>query len=238
MKKIHIITPIKDSVETALQTIRSIRESHTEVPFEYTVYDDFSSDETVSRLEDAKKRYGFQLIHLSEITTHPSPNYLLILQMAQKKALEADAHLLIVESDVTIRSDTLKTLSERASTLVNPGMVAAVTTDEQKHVNFPYLYAKGFPKGSIKTTKRLSFCCTLLTNALLRTYDFVNLDAEKSWFDVFISHKSKSLGFNNYLLTDSPVLHRPHSSRPWKKLKYSNPLKYYWQKFTKGRDKI
>jgi len=34
------------------------------------------------------------------------------------------------------------------------------------------------------------------------------------------------------------VWHRPHSSRPWKQLKYTNPLKYYWLKFTKGLDKI
>ena len=38
--------------------------------------------------------------------------------------------------------------------------------------------------------------------------------------------------------TSLPVLHRPHQSRPWKQLKYKNPLKYYWLKFTKGLDKI
>ncbi|MBR6465174.1 MAG: glycosyltransferase family 2 protein, partial [Bacteroidales bacterium] len=27
-------------------------------------------------------------------------------------------------------------------------------------------------------------------------------------------------------------------SRPWKLLKYKNPIKYYWIKFTKGMDKI
>jgi len=40
------------------------------------------------------------------------------------------------------------------------------------------------------------------------------------------------------LLTNVPVLHLPHSSRPWKMLKYTNPLKYYWKKYTKGLDKI
>ena len=67
---------------------------------------------------------------------------------------------------------------------------------------------------------------------------FTNLDAQKTWYDIFISHKSTSMGFRNYLLTEAPVLHLPHSSRPWKKLKYTNPLKYYWQKYTKGLDKI
>lgn len=53
-----------------------------------------------------------------------------------------------------------------------------------------------------------------------------------------ISHESLEQGMHNYLLTDLPVLHRPHGSRPWKKLKYSNPLKYYLKKYTKGWDKI
>jgi len=46
------------------------------------------------------------------------------------------------------------------------------------------------------------------------------------------------LGFKNYLMTSLPVLHIPHSSRPWKHLKYTNPLKYYWKKLTEKRDKI
>lgn len=37
---------------------------------------------------------------------------------------------------------------------------------------------------------------------------------------------------------DAPVWHRPHGSRPWKQLKYSNPMKYYFFKFWKGLDKI
>ena len=56
--------------------------------------------------------------------------------------------------------------------------------------------------------------------------------------DVFISHKSIELGFNNYLVTTLPVLHLPHSSRPWKQLKYTNPIKYYWRKLIDKRDKI
>ena len=69
-------------------------------------------------------------------------------------------------------------------------------------------------------------------------YDFNELDPEKHWFDVTISQKSQALGFTNYLFCSLPVIHRPHSSRPWKQLKYTNPMKYYWKKFTKGFDKI
>lgn len=53
-----------------------------------------------------------------------------------------------------------------------------------------------------------------------------------------ISHESVAHGLHNYLFTSLPVIHRPHQSRPWKQLKYTNPLKYYWLKFTKGLDKI
>ena len=53
-----------------------------------------------------------------------------------------------------------------------------------------------------------------------------------------ISHQSLKEGFKNYLFTTLPVLHQPHGSRPWKQLKYKNPLKYYWLKYTKGLDKI
>ena len=42
----------------------------------------------------------------------------------------------------------------------------------------------------------------------------------------------------NFLFMDLPVVHRPHQRRPWKQLKYKNPLKYYWLKFTRGLDKI
>ena len=48
---------------------------------------------------------------------------------------------------------------------------------------------------------------------------------------------SFAVGF--YILQISnPVLHKPHSSRPWKQLKYKNPLLYYWRKLTQRRDKI
>ncbi|MBO5977552.1 MAG: glycosyltransferase family 2 protein, partial [Bacteroidales bacterium] len=77
-----------------------------------------------------------------------------------------------------------------------------------------------------------------LTPAFLKAIDFHELDPEKNWYDVFISHQSCALGFDNFLMCDNAVLHKPHGSRPWKQLKYTHPLKYYWLKFTKGLDKI
>lgn len=119
-------------------------------------------------------------------------------------------------------------------------MVAAVTVDGEGEINFPYLYARKMSteQSTISTTKRFSFCCTLLTNEFLASYSFERLDPTKQWYDVAISHQSLHRGFCNLLMLDNRVLHRPHSSRPWKQLKYTNPLKYYWLKLTKRRDRI
>ena len=102
MKSLHIITPVKDSIDTTIDTIKAIMSSDIKVPFTYTIYNDFSTPENTQRLEKASKEYGFQLVNLSDLTDHPSPNYLLVLQKTQKEAIEANAGLLIVESDALV----------------------------------------------------------------------------------------------------------------------------------------
>lgn len=238
MKCIHIITPVKDSIELTLQTAEAIMNSKLQVPFVYTVYNDFSTVENTDLLRQASVRLGFELVNLSDITAHPSPNYLLILQIAQQKAIAAEAGLLIVESDVIVKEHTLQSLFEGALQHRNCGIAAAVTVDENENINYPYLYAKGKENQVFPEKKHLSFCCSLLTLGFLRAFDFRLLNPEKNWFDVTISHQALEKGFVNYLFTNLTVWHRPHSSRPWKQLKYKNPLKYYWLKFTKGLDKI
>lgn len=238
MNSLHIITPVKDSIDTTLDTVKAIMESDIRVPYTYTIYNDFSTPENTLRLEEASKRYGFQLVNLSDLTDHPSPNYLLVLQKTQQEAIEADAGLLIVESDVTVEKHTLQGLFDGALERKDCGMAASVTVDGNGDINFPYLYAKGRKPKVYDEKKRFSFCCTLLTPQFLKAFDFHLLDASKNWFDVTISHESVRKGFHNYLFVNLPVLHRPHGSRPWKQLKYTNPLKYYWLKFTKGLDKI
>ena len=238
MTCLHIITPVKDSIDSTLDTVRAIMSSDIKVPYTYTIYNDFSTPENTLRLEEASKEYGFQLVNLSDLTDHPSPNYLLVLQKTQQEAIEAEAGLLIVESDVTVQPHTLQALFDGAMERKDCGMAAAITTDEGGVINFPYLYAKGRTPGVYDEKKRFSFCCTLLTLDYLKAFDFHQLDASKNWFDVTISHESLNKGFHNYLFINLPVLHRPHGSRPWKQLKYTNPLKYYWLKFTKGLDKI
>ncbi len=233
MSNIHIIMPVKDSLDTAREAISAVLQTEGA---ELTVYNDFSTPENTALLKQMAGEMGFGLVNWEEMTDHPSPNYRLTLQDAQKKAIADGAHLVIVESDVTIGKDTIKRMVEQVAPRV--GMVAAVTVDTDNHINFPYLYAEKMSGSTVSTSKRFSFCCTLLTLEFLKTYSFVQLDPTKSWYDVTISHMSTHLGFKNLLMLDNRVLHRPHSSRPWKQLKYTNPLKYYWQKLTRKRDRI
>ena len=235
--KLHIIMPVKDSLEMAERAIRAIVDSgHT-----LCVYDDNSLKDNAKRLDELATETNIQVVHISDLTDHPSPNYRLVLQLAQKQALTENKHLVIVESDVMIQPETLNRMVEEVQPEV--GMVAAVTVDENGEYNFPYHYLRRLryrflAKNTIQTKKRFSFCCTLLTNELLQKADFQLLDPTKNWYDVTISHWSVALGLRNLLMLDNPVLHFPHASRPWKRLKYTNPLLYYWRKFTQHKDRI
>jgi len=231
-----VITPVKDSLYTTIETIQSVH--HSVGNYLYYVYNDFSTEETSIKLNELQKGYNFKLINLADHTNTPSPNYRLVLQMAQSTALELNIPLIIIESDVEVKPDTITELIRYSKELSMAGMVAAVTTGLDGKINFPYLNFKSEKKAITKTRHSLSFCCTLLTIDLLKQYDFNTLSTEKHWYDVSISRKSIQFGLNNYLITSLEVLHKPHSSRPWKQLKYQNPLKYYFKKLINRLDRI
>jgi len=230
-KLVNIIMPVKDSLQTAEQAIRAIVASG----YTLTVYDDYSTAENAVRLDALQAELGIEVVHISERINHLSPNYRWVLNEAQKNCLKNGQHLVIIESDVMVQPDTIKRLQEAVNE--KTGMVAAVTVNEQGQINFPYEYAQKIKADGV-CKKRFSFCCTLLTNAFLKAYDFEQLDPTKNWYDVTISHLSVQLGYENILQISNPVLHKPHSSRPWKQLKYTNPLLYYWRKLTQHKDKI
>lgn len=228
---VHIIMPVKDAPEMTQKAIRAI----VAAGYKVLVYDDNSLPGNAAQLDELSRETGIEVVHLIEKTDHPSPNYRWVLIDAQRRCIKNGAHLLIIESDVIINASTIDTLLRGVSS--GTGMIASVTTDEQGKINFPYEYARRIHQDGV-CPKRLSFCCTLLTNELLRAYDFAQLDPEKNWYDVHISHMSQKLGFENILQVSNPVVHIPHSSRPWKQLKYTHPLLYYWRKLTQRKDKI
>lgn len=236
LKKLIIVTPVKDSLATTIETIRSVRATQSEYP--YYIFDDLSTAETRQWLDANAEKYNYKVIGLSDIVDTPSPNYRTTLKVSQQMALEAGAGLLLLESDVIATDANLKNLNKLAHHLPDAGMVASLTIDDEGHINFPYKYVKEKTTGVFESKRSLSFCCTLITNELLKKINFADLDENKDWFDVFVTKQSRALGFKNYLTRDDAVIHRPHSSRPWKNLKYTNPLAYYFKKFFYGRDKI
>jgi len=236
MSEAIIITPVKDSLETTRLTVDAIAKAKGN--FEYYIFNDFSGQETRQYLEETKKVKGFKVIHLDDITETPSPNYRLVLEMAQKMALEKNLPLIIIESDVVIKPETLQELLLIQKSEKEAGIVGAITVDRNGAYNFPYTFEKTKSSEVISTSHSLSFCCTLLAPEFLEKFDFKSLSPKKDWYDIFISRQSKKLGFNNYLAKGTEVLHLPHSSRPWKNLKYKNPFLYYFKKFFYNRDRI
>lgn len=240
MRPLHIITPVKDSILLTLESAEAVLHSQIEVPYHYTIYNDFSTPSNRTLLEQfvRDRSEAISLVNLSDITTHPSPNYRLMLQLSQQRAIAEGTDLMIIESDVVVRQHTIQALIDGAVERYDCGIAAAVTVDERGRINYPYEYARGHEGECYAVKRHCSFCCSLLTLELLQALDLRLLNPEKHWFDVVISHQSLELGFKNYLFTYLPVTHHPHASRPWKQLKYSNPMKYYWIKLTQGFDKI
>lgn len=236
MSEALIITPVKNSLQTVTQTVEAI--SKLNGNFEYFVFNDFSETETKQYLEQASLKHKFTLVNLEDITNTPSPNYKLVLQTAQKMALKKRCPLVIIESDVVVKKDTLTDLINILKTKEKPGVIGAITVDKTGNYNFPYTFEKVKNTDILDTSHSLSFCCTLLSVPFLSEFNFNDLADNKDWFDVFISRQSKKMGYINYLAKGVEVLHLPHSSRPWKNLKYKNPVLYYLKKIFLKRDRI
>lgn len=231
-----VVTPVKNSLETTLDTIESIYRSN--VALKHVVFNDFSDKDVRYELERNQSNLGFELVNLEDFIQTPSPNYDYVLRESKELAVGLKVPLIIIESDVIINQDTISRLLEFTENTKSVGMVGAITVDELGIVNFPYLKFKGEKKPIIKTERSLSFCCTLLSLPFLNSIDLNSLEKTKDWYDTIISKMSIDNNFQNFVLTNVKVWHRPHGSRPWKQLKYTNPIKYYWQKFILGRDKI
>jgi hypothetical protein len=232
-----LITPVKDSLKTTREMVSSLRAINQSIP--YFIFDDFSSKETRRWLDENSKKYSYKVIGLEKHTKKSSPNYRTTLILARELALENGSHLAIVESDVYANHETISELNKLAEELSDSGLVGSVTVDAKGEINFPYTYATAIDKPTIfASAKSVSFCCTVLSYRMLEKFDFNELPQNMDWFDVFISRKSRQMGFSNYVVKNLPVVHKPHSSRPWKHLKYKNPILYYLKKIIMQRDRI
>ena len=158
MEGLNIITPVKDSIELTLETIKATLASEIKVPFTYTVYNDFSTPENTAILEKASKELGFKLVNLSDLTDHPSPNYLMVLKMTREESIGKNWGLAIVESDVIVKKDTFQKLYEGAAADEKCAIAASVTVDEKGEIKYPYLPAKGRENSAFKYEKHCSFC--------------------------------------------------------------------------------
>ena len=105
-RELHIIMPVKDSIETVREALNCLYTS-SDLNWQFTLYNDYSTPENTEALRQLAGHYEFELVNWAERTKHPSPNYRFTLIDAQRKALQEQADLLIIESDVLIRRDTI-----------------------------------------------------------------------------------------------------------------------------------
>ena len=83
MAEVLVITPVKNSIVTTLETAMAIKKST--VALTHQIYNDFSDGNTRQLLEENLSCIGYELIHLEDLIDTPSPNYKAVLQMAQKE---------------------------------------------------------------------------------------------------------------------------------------------------------
>ena len=102
--------PVKDSIESTEQALRALTASEIKEDYLVRVYNDNSTVENTQRLEALCRELGVEHILLSSLTDTPSPNYLFVLRREQHLCVAEQADLLIVESDVIVRPDTLQGL--------------------------------------------------------------------------------------------------------------------------------
>ncbi len=229
-----IVTPVKNSLATTIKTIEAVSQYRSRN--EYLIFNDNSDSETLTWLEENSNRLGYTLLHAQELTPEGSPNQRALLIELQRRCRGRD--ILFVESDVIISQTTIPELLNAVNTLESPGLIGAVTVDVDGVPCFPHAHLKGKTGWVIELNSSISFCCTLLTHSFFSSFTASALSRKKEWFDIYLSKKARNSGYKNYILLNQKVFHRPHSSRPWKNLKYTHPIRYYLGKFFARRDRI
>lgn len=221
MKCLHIITPVKDSIDSTLETVKAIMES-----------DIWFLSLTLSITISARKKIpiGWKRPPVNGIfvwstyqtwPTTPLPTIYWCYKQ-HKRSHRSRCRIADCGIGCYCQKNTLQSLYNGALQQ-NNAELQQLWQPMKRHNQLPLPTRQGTRESSIPGKKHCSFCCSLLTPGLLKAFDFQTLDPSKNWYDVTISHESLKRGFQNYLFTTLPVWHRPHSSRPWKQLKYKNP---------------
>lgn len=231
--QIIVMTPVKNAIDHAKNCILSVLEFLPNST--YFVIDDFSNDAEVKKLGEFVLNKPIQFIDLKKITQNPSPNYDLALGIVLKNAYENKKSVLVVESDVVLNGKAINSILQNGMLPKRPGLVGAITQNEKGEINYPYQFLNRWRwkkkiKNEMIKVKAVSFCCTLIGCEFISDIMFENWADKKGWYDLKLSRWARKLGYENFLCT-TPVLHYPHSSRPWKNEKYENFIKYYFKKW-------
>lgn len=233
MKLPLVLIPFRDSLTTLQKTIIALRESTPDIPL--LLCDDASSASCLKDLNtwlEAQNWVGVELLSLPK--AGDAPQYGLALREGLTRAHSELRQLLVVESDVEVLpgvAEGLQRVLERNPCAV---MAGAVTIDSEGVWNFPY--AGTFRADKLRSSplirrRSLSFCCTLLDHVFVENLLHTPFP-DTGWMDLKISAIARKFG-TLWLALDLQVIHNPHSSRPWKLLKYKSPLLYYFYKITR-----
>lgn len=210
-------------------------ESDILVPFTYTVYNDFSTEENTHRLEEAARQWNFVWSTYQTWPTTPLPTIYWCYKQ-HKRSHRSRCRITDCGIGCYCQKNTLQSLYNGALQQ-NNAELQQLWQPMKRRNQLPLPTRQG-TENQVYPEKSIAASAVHYSPRTAESIWLQTLDPSKNWYDVTISHESLKRGFQNYLFTTLPVWHRPHSSRPWKQLKYKNPLKYYWLKYTKGLDKI
>jgi len=233
MKLPLVLIPFRDSLTTLQRTILALKKPAPEIPL--LLCDDASSAQCLKELNTWLETQNWSKVDVLSLPVgEDAPQYGLALRAGLQRAHNEMRQLLVVESDVEVLPGVVLGLQRVLQRKPDAVMAGAVTIDPEGVWNFPY--AGTFRAAKLRSSplirrRSLSFCCTLLDHGFVDHLLHTPFP-DTGWMDLKISAMARKLG-TLWLALDLQVVHHPHSSRPWKLLKYKNPLLYYFYKITR-----
>jgi len=225
----HIITIVNQWKETVQQSIVAIMSSKVTMPFDYTVYCGSLEEAGRKKLESLSAKYHFNLLNIKDLETNADLPEKNVFHHARQTIISENIPLIVVSPDVIVEKDTLQQLYEYQKLLKKSGLISAVLTDGNGHIDIPHLYARKYKRGINSVRKGLGFYCVLFTHDFLKKMDFLDMPASKDRYDVWLGRRARQMNYKNYLLTLCPVVHVNASSLL---SRISRPISYFWMRLT------